>query len=364
MFGYDPQRMSKPFNRVWVGTEVRNPATQRMGFVQPAEGYVNFSWIQAIAGPKVVGAWFDHIESTAQNFVDQAYQSILAGARELTLFHLGDLMDGHPGDSLLREKLPELMRLASKIQGQKTEGVAYYKPPGSEADENLYLMDYLCMIGLPIVPRATYPEDARVAILGVQAAADPALINKMKRHLSAGATLILTPALLRRVGVEAMRMAGIEVSTPDEPATASEVRVGDRHLSLPVPLEYDSAVRSSGSSVRVDTRGVPLYTFRPQNCGAVIVLNVRTFNEQDFKDTGEVLLAPKPRGLASIPETLADEIRKPILNRLGVRFKAPSGVGLYLRGKGGCAYSFLNRPAEIIRDGKRVLLPPHGLDCW
>lgn len=364
LFGYDPPRMSGLFSQVWVGTEVRNPATQRMGFVQPTEGYMNFRWIRAVAGPKVVGAWFDHIDSTAQNFVDQAYQSVLAGARELTLFHLGDLMEGHPGDALLRDRLPELMKLASRLRDRKPSGVAYYKPPASDADENLYLMDYLGMIGLPIVPCDRYPADARVAILGVQAAADPRLTDRMERHLNAGATLVLTPALLRKAGAKAMQMAGVEVEMPGKPAATSEVRLGETSLPLPVPLDYDGAVRSAGSKVLVETRGVPLYTFRRHGRGAVIVLNVRTFNEQDFEDAGELLLAPKPRGLASIPQELADGIRGPILAPLGVRFEAPAGVGLYLFGKGGFVYSFLDRPADIARNGKRVSLPPHGLDSW
>ncbi len=85
LFGYDPERMAGPFDPVWVGTEVRNPHTRRMGYVQPTEGYVNFRWLRALGGEKTTGAWFDHIECTAENFTDQAFQSVLAGARELTL---------------------------------------------------------------------------------------------------------------------------------------------------------------------------------------------------------------------------------------------------------------------------------------
>ncbi|NUQ11759.1 MAG: PD40 domain-containing protein, partial [Gemmatimonadaceae bacterium] len=158
LFGYDPVRMAAPFDQVWVGTEVRNPQTRRMGFVQPTEGYINFRWLRSAAGSKVRGAWFDHIECTAQNFVDQAFQSVLAGARELTLFRLGDLMENHPGDALLAAKLPELRDLAGKVGLQNPRGIAFYKPPDSDAGENLYLMDYLAMIGLPVLPAAAYPE--------------------------------------------------------------------------------------------------------------------------------------------------------------------------------------------------------------
>jgi len=51
IFGYDPLRMSPAFERIWVGTEVRNPLTQRMGYVQPTQGYMNFRWRRNILPP-------------------------------------------------------------------------------------------------------------------------------------------------------------------------------------------------------------------------------------------------------------------------------------------------------------------------
>src|SRR3972149_9715944 len=52
MFGYDPARMPAAFDRIWVGTEVRNPKTRRMGFVQPTEGYFNYRWLAAARRPQ------------------------------------------------------------------------------------------------------------------------------------------------------------------------------------------------------------------------------------------------------------------------------------------------------------------------
>ena len=364
LFGYDPPRMSPAFDQVWVGTEVRNPATQRMGFVQPTEGYMNFRWLQSIAGEKVRGAWFDHIESTAWNFVDQAYQSVLAGARELTLFHLGDILEGHPGDALLREKLPELVDLAGKLRGRKPAGMPYYKPPGGDAAEDMYLMDYLGMIGLPILPVSSYPAKARVAFLGVQAAADPSLLANMRRHLKAGAALVLTPALVRRLGAEGMRLAGVEVGPQSAPGSTTDLGVSGARLTLTVPLEYDTGVKALGCRVLIETKGVPLFMGVRRGRGAVHVLNVRTFDEQDFRDTGELLLAPKERGLAFIPERAASEIRRPLLEALGVHLEAPSGVALYMNDRGGCLYSFLDQPAKVSLGGRAFELAAHGLHCW
>ena len=176
--GYDPPAMAAAASQIWIGTETRNPHTNTYGFVVPTEGYINFRWLAANAGEKTGGAWFDHLDCTAQNFVDQAYQSVLAGAPELTLFNLGNLVEGHPGQAPFIEALPELFDLAKKVRGLAVDGVHYYKPPASDGMENAYLMDYLAMIGLPVVPEAKYPAAARVLFLGRQGAADRSCCRK------------------------------------------------------------------------------------------------------------------------------------------------------------------------------------------
>lgn len=364
LFGYDPARMSPAFDQIWVGTEVRDPQTRRMGFVQPTEGYMNFRWLASVAGEKVEGAWFDHIECSAQNFVDQAYQSVLAGARELTLFHLGDLMDRHPGDALLANRLTDLRALAEKIRGQPRAGIVFYKPPSSDAGENLYLADYLGMIGLPVLPEARYPEAARVLFLARQAATDAAVLSKIRHGLEHGATVILTPDFVRAVGSAAGELAGVAVESTSQPATTREAQFSGKTLVLPTPLDLDTSLRVAESKVRIEAkvegRVVPFLTERTVERGRVLVLNVRTFSEQDFRDSGEWLLAPKPRGLSAIPQALADALRDALLAPLGVDFHAPAGVGLYLFAGGRCLYNFQAEPVRVRLEGASLELPANG----
>jgi hypothetical protein len=364
LFGYDPRRMSPPFDLIWVGTEVRNPFTRRMGFVQPTEGYINFRWLTAVAGSKVRGAWFDHIECTAEQFVDQAYQSVLAGASELTLFRLGDIIDGHPGDPLLAQRIPDLMSLHRRLQGQTLRGVAFYKPSGSPSDDNTYLMDYLAMIGLPILPAADYPENADLAFLAVQAAADPDILSRMQRHLERGATLIVTPAFLRAVGAPAAEWAGIQIASTSEPRSASEIHDAGHKVTLDHALEIDGGVKSLQAHVLLDAktneRSVPLLTSCDVGPGRLILFNIRTFSEQDFQDAGEWLLAPKPLGLSSIPETLANPIRKLLLEKLDLDLQGPAGVSFVLLQNGACLYNFHNQPAFVRLNGQSATVPGKG----
>lgn len=363
LFGYDPARMSPPFDAIWVGTEVRNPQTRRMGFVQPTEGYMNFRWLQSVAGPKVVGAWFDHIECSAQHFVDQAYQSVLAGARDLTLFRLGDLMDSHPGGALLAARLPDLEALAGRVRGQMPSGVAFYKPPGSESEENLYLPDYLGMLGLPVVPVSSYPTEARVVFLGVQAAADAEAVRRARGQVQGGGAVVVTPAFLRAVGSEAAQWAGVEVGAAAQPMVAEAYRSGETPQLFSQPLEVDGSLRVTESRVRLEVmssgRPVPFLTERDLGAGRVWVLNVRTFAEADFRESGEWLLAPKPRGLAELPEPVANEVRAALLSPLGVAFEAPAGVALYFFGRERCLYNFREAPARVRLDGAELELPAH-----
>ena len=246
LFGYDPARMSASFDHVWVGTEVRNPRTQRMGFVQPTQGYMNYRWLTAVAGDKVEAAWFDHIECTAQNFVDQAWQSVLAGARELVLFNLIDVVDGHPGHALFQKALPEMRAAARRVQGKTLQGVAFYKPPDSDPGDDGYLMDYLGMLGIPLVPVSTYPSQSRAVILGVQAMHDPRVLDKVKTHLKSGARVAMTASLMERG------------ETPP----------------------------------------------------GVIRLDLRTFSEKDYRDVGEWLLPPKELAWLNMPREEVDRLRK------------------------------------------------------
>ena len=365
LFGYDPARMPKRFEQVWVGTEVRDPQTPRWGYLQPTEGYMNFRWLASVAGKKVRGVWFDHIECSAQNFVDQAYGSVLAGARELTLFHLGDLLTPHPGDQMLAERMVELRKLSDRLRGKTPRGLAFYKPPGAESAENMYLADYLGMIGLPILPVAQYPTAAKVAFLPVQAAGDGQLLEQMQRHLKRGATLVVTPALLRTLGPAAARLAGVSVGATCEPAAAGAVEIAGQTIALDAPLELDAAMQVDAGEVlmaaALPDRKVPFLTRKAVGRGELLVLNVRTFSEQDFRDTGEWLLAPKRRGLPTIPQTLADAIRVRLLSPLRVDFQSPSGVQLVLCGKEAWVYSFRADPARIQLGKEPFDLPPHGL---
>jgi len=62
---------------------------------------------------KIGGGWFDFINCYPEIYVEQAVQSILAGARELIRFHYepGTYSPENPNTKALLEAIPELERL-------------------------------------------------------------------------------------------------------------------------------------------------------------------------------------------------------------------------------------------------------------
>jgi len=357
--GYDPPGMAAAAGHIWVGTETRNSHTPAYDFIVPTEGYLNFRWLASIAGDKTGGAWFDHLDCTAQNFVDQAYQSVLAGARELTLFNLGDLMRGHPGHEPFLAALPELFDLAAKVRGRAVDGVYYYKPPASDGMENSYLMDYLAMIGLPVVPQASYPTGARVLFLGRQAGADPQLLSQIQRHLSRGATLVVTPALVRLMGKPLAGLAGVKVSEKLQSGAADAVGVGGQKLSLTKPLEIDAGLEAPRGIVKLSAFAngspVPLLTSRKSGRGRILVANFITFV------TGFSFAAPKELGLPEIPQALADVLRAEVMAGLGVQLESPAQVGFYLFGDARALYNFRDEAVEVKLDRQAIKLGANRL---
>ena len=363
LYGYDAVGMTAASDIIWVGTESRNTDTRRFdapyGYVMPTEGYINYRWHAAVAGAKTGGAWFDSIDCTAQNYLDQAYQSVLAGARELTLFSLDSLMRVHPGQALLEAALPNLTELAEKVRGRPVYGISFYKPSGTDCDENYYLMDYLAMLGLPIVPVAKFPSGAPVIMLGSHASGERDLLAAMKRELARGSTLILTPALLRRIDAQAATMAGVTVSPQ------VQLGVGDGGLELDLSLAATTA--ETRVSIPAQGRQVPVLTMRKAGGGQILVLNVRTFRKNDpgglaqgMKDTGW-LMPPYRLGLPEIDQPLIDALRRDLLAPLKTSLVAPTKVAYYLLGDAKVLYNFRPEPLEVKLDGSVIQLPANGL---
>ncbi len=89
--GYDVTRETAAFDRIWVGTEVRDFGDSHWGGVAPYEGYFLMRWLGGIGGEKCGGGWYDWLGTSEPTYVEQARQTVLGGARESMLFCFGGL---------------------------------------------------------------------------------------------------------------------------------------------------------------------------------------------------------------------------------------------------------------------------------
>ncbi|MCC6795613.1 MAG: hypothetical protein IT366_10885 [Candidatus Hydrogenedentes bacterium] len=333
-FGYDVPAESAMFDRIWVGTETRGPGTVRFGFTQPYQGFVNLRWISSIAGPKTAGAWFDHGDCDANDFIDQAYQSVLAGAREIMIFAYSDIEEGHPGHELLKQEQDNLAKLSAVVQENPVLGVYGYKPANTDAGPDLFIMDYIGMLGVPLVPTAFPPAGARVVFLPTQAAGDPAIATFIRNAIAQKVTLVMTTGFLATAPMrdDLVRYAGVRGPIKLDPLRAMSMRIkgADHAFVHGLDLAANLALDSAKPLLMADVGGkkVPFFTVNETDGAKVYVLNTRTFSQADYDAVGEVLLPPRQLGLMELPEAAVNTIREAFTLPLGYKMEAPVRVTL------------------------------------
>ena len=354
LFGYELAREPELFDKVYVGTESRGQYTQRYGFVQPYEGFVNYSWIKDITGKKIGGAWFDHGDCDENDFIEQAYQSVIAGAKEIVLFNYYDFVNGHKGHHNLRIQFKQLADLAKSVSNNSVEGIAGYKPINSDAGGDLYIMDFIGTLGVPLVPVHKYPENSKVIFLPTQAAADNEILEKIEKSIADGATIIFTTGFLANAadGEKLARLAGINYPIKVSPVKAQKIIVDNKPLSINHGLDLEGFISvSNGESLLNVVVKSNKYTFLAKSHEKdvnIFTLNSHTFSQKDFDKVGEVLLCPKELGLLEIPLKWANTIRSVFNSKLDIEINAPTRVVYQPLGESGLVLHNYNRTKEKI----------------
>jgi len=200
--GYNLAAGPGQFPMVYTGTETRDTAHTQQHLPKYLS-YFLMRYLENAAPGRNGGGWFDCFDCGLADYVEQVCLTVLGKAREVTLFALGALTAGGcagyvPAAGYAFERLDRFMgKLGSPA------GVACYKPCHSTGEE--YLHDYIGMLGIPLEPTPYFPEDSPSILLTESAAADPAIVDKIKEALLAGATVTITSGLLR-----ALQGRGIE----------------------------------------------------------------------------------------------------------------------------------------------------------
>ncbi len=199
--GYDVTRETADFDRIWVGTETRDFGDRRWGGTVQYEGYFIMRWLGGIGGAKCGGGWYDWLGTTERTYLEQARQTVLAGARESLLFCYGGLQrDTGPNNiEALRANIPALLAVAKEVGRRSIIGVAAYKPANSHPENEARVFDFVGMLGLPLAPCSQFPERAPAAFFSVHALKDAEFEPKLARFIASGKPVLLTDGLAARL---------------------------------------------------------------------------------------------------------------------------------------------------------------------
>ena len=198
--GYDVVRQSDDYDIIWVGTETRDYDydVSPRGEVQYAAYYI-MRWLGGIGGEKTGGGWFDHGRTSPDTFAEQARQTVLADAREMTIWNFGANLRRVDNIEKFRRDIPGLFELAKMVRNKPLIGIHEPKPPNSEPFEEPYIYSILGMLGLPLVPAHEIDERAESAVFPVHVLKDLNFSNKLERMLKAGKPVMITDGLARRL---------------------------------------------------------------------------------------------------------------------------------------------------------------------
>jgi hypothetical protein len=331
-FGYDVRQHPALFDEVWVGTEIRDP---RVEYVHQYQAFANYRWLSSLSGEKIGGAWFDFINCYPEIYVEQAVQSILAGAHELIRFHYQpDLYSPeNPNTSALLKAIPALEKLASLLDGRAPQGIAFYKPPDTDGEDEVYLLDYLGMLGLPTIPCHTFPHNAQAVCLPLHAAVDPDVLDNAIALVERGAIIMFTPGFLEKLAHDerVLRLAGYA----NPPVTAADFwtfRFSVQQAPAPAESHIHFGANLHPISAEVLASGIhpaenfPVLTRNKYENGKVLVFNAKTFRYSE--GSGRVTVA-EPVSLPNLPQKLVDILRAEMLSDFPGYVEVQSRVGVY-----------------------------------
>ena len=371
VFGYDAEREPELFDGVWVGCETRNPDTVRFGYVMATEGYCNYRWLASIAKQKSGAAWFDFGDCEARHFLMQAYQSILAGAHELTLFNGFDIASANPALASFQQRRDALDPLSAILGDSHALGLPSYKPQHSNGCDanggaNLYIFDYMAELGLSPLPAATLTGDEPVIFLPRHAVDDPAIQSKINKLLENESIIVVTPDFISALKDEAFTKAA-GFSFPLN-LTNQSIIANSYHLD-----GVSGTIASSTMDVRIipkpvtgkiicsaanDAKEVPLLV---QNTygkkGKIITINIATFTHDEFAPGKEQYLPPRPLSLCQWPRDIVNTVRNVIPSASGLRFDVSANVGINPYNNGTVVLANFNPKPEIIKIRSEKNLP-------
>jgi hypothetical protein len=336
--GYIVDRETELFDRIWVGTELRDPSSDEWGHRQQYGGYFFYRWLSDVAGEKIGGGWFDPFGTNATFYFDQALITVLAGAPEVFLFHYGSLISSQYKEqtealTVHRKEFEELSKLVGNWAG-----IPAYKPVSSEPGDEPYVFDQIGMLAIPLAPTAHFPDKARAALFTLHSLKDVEFVAKLTSFLNAGGTALVSEGLAHALN--------------DDPRLPSADPV-----SLPKNT-YLLRVQEGKGSLVVFSDSLPRLTYVDSNDRIAQIVTGQREALAELRKIAEGFTVTSP----DAPPRVAVF---PLGARAGVVNFTELPVACRIVGLGGMVSRlrrvFATSGASLASDGATLRLPPHAL---
>jgi len=370
-FGYSPALMAQHFDHLIAGCETGDERTEgAFGATQPYGAFLSIRALRDVAPDKVAWARVDHNDTDTPRFMRQLWNAVLGGAREIGLFKYSNLRDGHPSHTALREAYPELRAMATHVREHPVAGIPAYKPVGASAYGDQFLFELLGTVGIPIVPVSEWPESGALMLLAEHAAADAKAVERAGQWLDRGGSIVFTRNFLARAeGAELLiERAGVRMERKVRSFLADSIELDgalqylDPGLRMSGPMQSNQALTVLKAESLGDS--VSFLTTLFDGDQRISVLNVYTYDHEDYARRYDWTRTPDHHGIPNLPRAWADALRATFNAGLRVQMSAPARVTLYPFEDGGClVYNNRDDAAEVrleFAEGPRTALGQSG----
>ncbi|HEY4206960.1 MAG TPA: hypothetical protein VGM31_09110 [Puia sp.] len=358
--GFNLEKEPRLFDGIYTGTETRD-AVLLAQHLQPYLGYNIFRYFENIAPGRNGGGWVDPgAMGTADRYAEQLWITLFARAPEQTLFDFRQMSrpiypsDRAPWqgaktsfdyDEMMRSHPTTIAAIAGytfeKVDsflgfvGQPV-GIKSYRPFHSSGED--FLQNYLGMVGLPMDMRPEFPTQDSLILLTEEAKFDPGIVDKIKKQLLTGRTVVITSGLLKAVqdkglsDIAELRITERKALVQDFTASGTFRLIHTDKAVLIPQLQYltnDSWEIASGIS---GASGWPLLHEADYSKGHLYILTI----PDNFSD------------LYNLPAEVLNKVREVMCRQLPVQLEGPGQISLYQYDNNTCIVeSFLDKEAEV-----------------
>jgi hypothetical protein len=386
--GFDLEVEPKIFDGIYTGTETRDPVYTDQ-HLQQYEGYLIYRYFENIKPGVNGGGWVDTFEIRYMDrYAEQLWLTMFAKAPEITLFNFSLMLRPIPQEYRAQWQggqtsfdFNEMMQPIKSADGTMVTpttmaraagysleqidgflgklgnpvGVKSYKPYHSTGED--FLHNYIGMCGIPMDLMPEFPAEANMVFLTESAKFDKTIVDKIKKQLAGGKTVVITSGLFKAlqgkpfdkaqgVGIEDI----VELRIGDEKAVTKQflrrrdLRSGNVYESkseIVIPeIKYLTNDSWEDILCLAGSNGYPILHSADYANGRLYVLTI----PDNYSD------------LYNLPAEVLTQIREVLARDMYVRLDGPSQVAMFVYDNDTfIVESFLPEGVDVkIIAGKRV----------